>query len=174
MTFPISTIGVFHLLPGPTNRRRLGHGAMPLKHKGFPQKVFFLCFKFIYSSLRERLETRTTKKAESQRMCGEEKDKKVKNLEAMEEDQQDLRRLGRRGARRRKKKKWFLLFFVTLFPHILPVFFYLPPPMQFHSFSVVWKEVQKASPNPQDFYNLFFSCPEFVEIYMLRTTGIQC
>ena len=88
--------------------------------------------------------------------------------------EKDLRRLGRRGVRRRKKKKWFLLFFVTLFPHILPVFFYLPPPMQFHSFSVVWKEVQKASPNPQDFYNLFFSCPEFVEIYLLRTTGIQC
>ena len=46
--------------------------------------------------------------------------------------------------------------------------------MQFHSFSVVWKEVQKASPNPQDFHNLLFSCPDFVEIYTLRTTSIQC
>ena len=64
------------------------------------------------------------------------KKKKDRNLEAMEKDQKGHRRLGQRGARSRNKKMVSIIS-VTLLPYILPMFFSLPPPMQFLSFSVV-------------------------------------
>ena len=106
-------------------------------------------------------------------MWGRKRQKRTRILKLWKKIRKALRDWGREVLERKRKKKQ-VLFFVTLFPHILPMFFYLSPPMQFHSFSVVWKEVQKASPNPQDFHNLLFSCPDFVEIYTLRTTSIQC
>ena len=131
-------------------------------------------FKFIYSSLGEHLETRTPEGRESTDVWRRKRQKRTRIQKLRKRIRKTLGDWGGEVLEGERKKKWFLLFFVARFPHILPVFFYLPPPMQFHSFSVVWEEVQKASSNPQDFCNLFFSCPEFVEIYMLKTTSIQC
>ena len=92
----------------------------------------------------------------------------------MEEDQKDLRRLGQRGARRRKKKKMVSIIFCYSFPSHSSCVFLSP---SFYAVSFILSSVERGTKSfsqSTGFYNLFFSCPEFAEIYMLRTTSIQC
>lgn len=54
--FSISTIGVFHLLPASSNRRRLGYRVAPPKHNGSPQKysfVFMVYILYLQKTLKE-------------------------------------------------------------------------------------------------------------------------